>query len=374
MGWSFDNNTRGLTLTQLKQYLVNDLSQRDERFTLLDHGGAGEELYALLLNKETQEKVIQLTLMRNFDGEWGLKDIGDSSHPYYFNCPVRLLDQATTQDKDAVKWRQACYQQHNENKARKDFAANLQAGDLVATEDGGFSGQYVRKYNKTGSRIVCLGENNTQYQVRVSNVSVEKSNQLRETSAWAQANLTQGDTILLLESTGYGQSTPLTLDSINPDGLTAVCINADGEDDVIAWRDVDKAATEQHLNVEQVEPSSLPQRAHIEQAYLLILREVEEELNDIASIPVHEGLEVWIEEVASSHIENDVDSLSVHDVENQINYPIETLKWDEGIGNWHGKTEPHSLDFESLKETVRQRVLDQQKGGELIKAASSQKP
>jgi hypothetical protein len=46
---------------------------------------------------------------------WGYKDMDESMHPYYYDCPLRLLD-ATKPDGEESEWRKAVRARHAQRK------------------------------------------------------------------------------------------------------------------------------------------------------------------------------------------------------------------------------------------------------------------
>jgi len=64
-------------------------------------------------NEGKAQKVIVICLLDNFasrgqEPEWAYKDMSESSYPYYFSCPEKILAGSTCQDEMAVNWREAC--------------------------------------------------------------------------------------------------------------------------------------------------------------------------------------------------------------------------------------------------------------------------
>ena len=58
----------------------------------------------------------------------GLKDMDESEHPYYYDCPARILDLLSpTDDPNALRWRESCRREIAERKA----AAPLKSGHYL---------------------------------------------------------------------------------------------------------------------------------------------------------------------------------------------------------------------------------------------------
>jgi hypothetical protein len=58
-------------------------------------------------------------------------------HPYYYDCPVKLLDKADPPDTEhATKWRDAVRKVAAEKKAARARVAALKPGDEITLRDG----------------------------------------------------------------------------------------------------------------------------------------------------------------------------------------------------------------------------------------------
>lgn len=91
-------------------------------FRTLRHCCRGNVLYALhetVKSDGASTKWIGVYLLQrdNRDGSWGYKDMDESMHPYYYNCPVSYLDQADEPfNESAKKWRAEVRRQAQERK------------------------------------------------------------------------------------------------------------------------------------------------------------------------------------------------------------------------------------------------------------------
>lgn len=115
MGWLFGYDWR------TKQEIVDHLV---DNFKFVDVAVRGNVLYGVAPTVKTVQdlfgdvievpdggKVIVVCLLscdrsnRNYP-HWGYKDMDEGMHPYYFNCPERILAQSTVPDKSG--WRASC--------------------------------------------------------------------------------------------------------------------------------------------------------------------------------------------------------------------------------------------------------------------------
>lgn len=114
MGWSFFNNT---TKTDLIIRIKNDIPQSS---ILIRSCCVGNHLWQLFQKKDTGERWIELSLLACHEGDWGYKSISESSHPYYYTCPLSLIKQAGKTDNEGSKeWRAKVFELHKEKMQRK---------------------------------------------------------------------------------------------------------------------------------------------------------------------------------------------------------------------------------------------------------------
>ena len=121
MGWTFPYGaTRSDIISQLTP--KERLYESGHIFRTLRHCCKGNVLYALHESGQGGEtrKWIGVYLMQKHDGRWGYKDMEESMHPYYYNCPVSYLDDADEPVNDsASKWREEVRRQAAERKRKK---------------------------------------------------------------------------------------------------------------------------------------------------------------------------------------------------------------------------------------------------------------
>jgi hypothetical protein len=113
MGWTYPH---GATRRQCIEELTPKERSYGESmgggvFRTLRHCCRGNVLYALHESVKadgTSLKWIGIYLLQrdNRDGTWGYKDMDESMHPYYYNCPLSYLDQADEATTEGAKtWR-----------------------------------------------------------------------------------------------------------------------------------------------------------------------------------------------------------------------------------------------------------------------------
>lgn len=115
MGWLFSNAWCS------PKAVRESLNQERGNLTIVAQKATtyGRHLWTLY-ETQTGERFINLDLMSR-DGEygWGYKDMDESMGPYYYDCPLELLDQAgPTPHETAQRWREKVRAMHA-RKARK---------------------------------------------------------------------------------------------------------------------------------------------------------------------------------------------------------------------------------------------------------------
>lgn len=121
MGWSFsyetDRSAYIAEITAPSQWSGVEVVQ--QRL-------AGNHLWLLLRRTATGRKFIGLILLaKERGGGWGSKDLSEDMHPYYYDCPLSLLEAADEpESQDAATWR-AKVREYHARKRRVFEAGNI---------------------------------------------------------------------------------------------------------------------------------------------------------------------------------------------------------------------------------------------------------
>jgi hypothetical protein len=89
MGWLFPYHT------STKASLVEDVTKEITASgnTIVATKSVGKGLWMLVTPKNLDKPIIVFYLMEKV-GTWGYKDMDESMHPYYYDCPVAWLEKA----------------------------------------------------------------------------------------------------------------------------------------------------------------------------------------------------------------------------------------------------------------------------------------
>lgn len=157
MGWTFPYGaTRRQVIDELTREQTNAAGGY---FRTLRKCLRGNTMYALhetgpKPDGSSQKWIGVYLLQRDArDGTWGYKDMDESMHPYYYNCPVSYLneaDEATT--KGAKEWRAEVRRQAEERK--KQNAKKPKKGEVWSCR--GRNCKKIRILNVQGRRIEAL--------------------------------------------------------------------------------------------------------------------------------------------------------------------------------------------------------------------------
>lgn len=119
MGWYF---THGATRGDIIEELTHEQRTDERVFRTLRKCFRGNTMYTLHEGGKHGEtkKWIGVYLLQRSDVGWGYKDMDESMHPYYYDCPVSYLDAAdepTTEN--AEKWREVVRRKAAERARKK---------------------------------------------------------------------------------------------------------------------------------------------------------------------------------------------------------------------------------------------------------------
>lgn len=121
MGWSFGPE-------KSKQELVKRLLG-DGYGKTVDYSLRGNTLWVVKENDSTRYIACFLLSGKGEPGyKWGYKDLCESMHPYYYDCPKALLALAPVA---CPEWRSGVYAWHEKQAAMRAWEKNLKIGDQV---------------------------------------------------------------------------------------------------------------------------------------------------------------------------------------------------------------------------------------------------
>lgn len=112
MGWYFC----AISKDALVRYIEDDLATVSDA-EIIGKSLRGQRLWVAM--RRGEQRFILLYLLKSSAGgdwyKWGYKDMDETMHPYYYDCPLRLLD-ATKPDGEESEWRKAVRAYHAKRK------------------------------------------------------------------------------------------------------------------------------------------------------------------------------------------------------------------------------------------------------------------
>lgn len=119
----FEKNGETIKVTQTDCRLVNF----NRHYHVVRYNGVPQAIVVTLIDRRRAP---------GGGSEWGYKDMDESMHPYYYDCPLELLDIVPTPDnQNAREWRENVRKFH-ESKPKRVSVKNLQPGDKIVLNDG----------------------------------------------------------------------------------------------------------------------------------------------------------------------------------------------------------------------------------------------
>lgn len=105
MGWLCSDETPKKVK---EQYIKEFSNNQNPHYTFIDIKTThyGRHIWIALKDNDTNESIILLVLLEKHGQEWARKSMTESELPYYFDCPLSLLDKTTgTNKKESIEWR-----------------------------------------------------------------------------------------------------------------------------------------------------------------------------------------------------------------------------------------------------------------------------
>ncbi|QHS09019.1 hypothetical protein [Sinimarinibacterium sp. NLF-5-8] len=153
-----------------KDQLVKELT---EESSVHDYSLRGNCLWLLRKSKWNGKMFIELCLIKTYGGDWGYKPLSEGVHPYYYNCPERLLAKSEDDSETAINWRAKCRSVRSEQGEKQRLAEQIKAAPfgtqfgyrskIVTLVDPGF-------YRVSRGRVACRFPNGDIFAVRVSDL------------------------------------------------------------------------------------------------------------------------------------------------------------------------------------------------------------
>lgn len=172
MGW-FGTYT---DYENVADYAKHELCWDSEHAKQLDQAIVNSHVYTLVeftLNDGNIERVIMIDRVERENNQWMHKGWSETSGPYAYDCPERILKLSTKNTPIAIQWRDKCRVIRKDKATRLKIVKLLKNGDIIKSKSFGVL-TYMCKNNKTGSSIICRSNLGDKFAYRLNDFSTDE--------------------------------------------------------------------------------------------------------------------------------------------------------------------------------------------------------
>ena len=153
MGWSFSCNNIGR-----KTHIESLTSQRhfSNGYVPITHRVVGNHVWQLVLRPNGTKFITLDLIAKERNGGWGYKSLDEDWGPYFFDCPLPLLDKADPPaTANAEAWRVKVREYADRQKRLKREMQNLKPGTVLVV--GPCQYTLLNDLGRSGWRVKDLG-------------------------------------------------------------------------------------------------------------------------------------------------------------------------------------------------------------------------
>jgi hypothetical protein len=120
MGWTFTNKSSSVKVADFFKAEWKDTIFHAVKVINM------QEVYMACSNKREPDTIFAVVCLLNYQPKeymnFGYKDMDESMHPYYYNCPESILKLLSPTDKqNAIAWRAECQKRIDNKKSKAKF-------------------------------------------------------------------------------------------------------------------------------------------------------------------------------------------------------------------------------------------------------------
>lgn len=150
MGWSFSNNDVGR-----KAHIESLTKQFATGYVSLEHRAVGNHLWQLVIDPEGRKFITLDLISKERNGGWGNKNMSESAGPYYYDCPLSLLNKADPPTSPyAEAWRAKVRDWAKKQTETTKKLKELEPGSVINTGTDQF--KLLNNLGRSGWRAVDL--------------------------------------------------------------------------------------------------------------------------------------------------------------------------------------------------------------------------
>lgn len=134
MGWTYYRAThyKNGRIDRLAECRA-EFGKNPNRATIVKDSLVGTTYYAAIKQTKTGEIWALIVLTQTDKEEFGYKDMSEDMHPYYYDCPIGILNLLSpTNNKETLKWRNLCREKHSKNAPKEGPYEQLRIQDLLS--------------------------------------------------------------------------------------------------------------------------------------------------------------------------------------------------------------------------------------------------
>ena len=164
MGWTF------FTETMTKAEFLTRIRQDLRPYRILQEKVTAEAVYFLVKTAD-KPSFIAVFLTEKHDGEWGYKDMTEHSYPYFYDCPLSMIDAADPPEGDSAKeWRETVRARAALKAEKLAAAAALEPGQKVRIYGKIYT--ILRRGNRRAHWIIQGEEDGKLYSVKTADIEI----------------------------------------------------------------------------------------------------------------------------------------------------------------------------------------------------------
>jgi hypothetical protein len=122
MGWTIPYHTYE------KHQIIEECTRGGEYSKCIAKSCSGNELWTVWEDKLGKRFIVLFLLRKDRDGPWGYKDMDETMHPYFYNCPQKFLDMVPVA---CPEWREEVRIYKQKVRTRRAMLKRLEVGSVV---------------------------------------------------------------------------------------------------------------------------------------------------------------------------------------------------------------------------------------------------
>lgn len=135
MGWL---HTRGFTRQDMVRECIKDQPASGDTYRTLAHRAVGNQLWTVQVlvdaagNGLRKPEIVLFLLRGDRNFGWGYKDMTESMHPYYYDCPLAFLAMAP---EVSPAWRDGVRARHDDLRKGRALRGSIEVGTTIVLKD-----------------------------------------------------------------------------------------------------------------------------------------------------------------------------------------------------------------------------------------------